>query len=111
MSRILVCGGRHFDRIAGATAHAEVNSRIVKATAQQQRLTVFLNDLHKLSKVDLLLHFNQRGAERLAAHWASISGVDGKSLKHSGKTAVCNQGAEACKAQLKVERGPKCTSY
>lgn len=48
--RLLITGGRDFD--------------------DRERLTTFLNDLHRKTPIEVLIHGAARGADRLAASWA-----------------------------------------
>lgn len=98
--RILVCGGRHVGRVPSDCPPAQVNVRIVRATDEQRRLQSLLRDLHSNSRIEVLMHFDLRGAERLSAHWATISGIPVRSLK----PAPYRKGMDACKALLKAEK-------
>jgi hypothetical protein len=105
MSRVFVCGGRHFGRVprsSGMVPFAEANSRINKATRELEQIKALLNSIHAKSKIEALVLFNQRGAEKLAAHWGNIAGVEVKILDQPGKKPP--PGVEACLALLKAER-------
>ncbi|MDF2118888.1 hypothetical protein PY365_25290 [Roseiarcaceae bacterium H3SJ34-1] len=56
-------------------AFSEANSRIDKATQQLEQLKALLDSIHSKSKIETLVLFNQRGAEKLAAHWGKIADV------------------------------------
>jgi len=98
--RVLICGGRHVGRVPSDCAPSQVNVRIVRATDEQRRLQTLLRDLHANSRIEVLMHFDLRGAERLSAHWATISGIPVKNLK----PAPYRKGLDACKALLKAEQ-------
>jgi hypothetical protein len=89
MSRVFVCGGRHFGRVprsSGMVPFAEANSRINKATRELEQIKALLNSIHA----------------KLAAHWGNIAGVEVKILDQPGKKPP--PGVEACLALLKAER-------
>jgi hypothetical protein len=98
--RVLICGGRHVGRVPSDCPPSQVNERIVLATDQQRRLQALLRDLHANSRIEVLLHFDLRGAERLSAHWATISSIPVKNLK----PASHGKGQDACKALLRAEQ-------
>jgi hypothetical protein len=104
MSRIFVCGGRHFGRVprSDVTAFAEANSRIHKATGELERIKASLDSIHAESPLAALVLFNQRGAERLAAHWGRIAGVKVEILEGIDKKPP--RGVEACIALLQAEK-------
>jgi hypothetical protein len=105
MARAFVCGGRHFGRVSrssGMVPFAEANSRIDKATQELEQLKALLDSIHARSKIEALVLFNQRGAEKLAAHWGKIAGVEVKILDQPGKKPP--PGVAACVALLKAER-------
>jgi hypothetical protein len=104
MTRILVCGGRYVGRVPSTCPPEQINARIVRASEEQKLLSAGLNEIHSKSKIEMLLHFNQRGAQRLSAHWASISAISVKSLQPSGSKATPVLGLEACRALLRTER-------
>ncbi|MDB5555183.1 MAG: hypothetical protein JWL86_5167 [Rhizobium sp.] len=101
---VLVCGGRYFGRVPSTCPPAQINARIVRASEEQQQLQAGLREIHSKSKIDLLLHFNRRGAERLAAHWAKISTIPVKDLTSGNRNAPAVQGLDACSALLSAER-------
>jgi hypothetical protein len=97
--RVLICGGRHVGRVPSDCPVSQVNARIVRATDEQRRLQGLLRDLHAKSRIELLMHFDLRGAERLSAHWATISGIPVKNVK----AASSGKSLDACKALLRAE--------
>jgi hypothetical protein len=105
MARVFVCGGRHFGRVprsSGMVPFAEANARINKATQEVEQIKALLNSIHAKSKIETLVLFNQRGAEKLAAHWGNIAGVEVKILDRIDKKPP--RDVEACSALLKAER-------
>jgi len=104
MSKVFVCGGRHFGRVprTSMAAFEEANARIDKATQQLEQINTTLNSIHAQSKIELLVLFNQRGAEKLAAHWGKIARVPVRILDRPDKKPPA--GADACIALLKAER-------
>lgn len=104
MFTVLVCGGRHFGRVPSNCPPHQINARIVRASEEQQQLQATLREIHAKSKIDLLLHFNRRGAERLSAHWATISGIAVKDLTAGKRNVTVLQGVDTCGALLAAER-------
>jgi hypothetical protein len=104
MARVLVCGGRYVGRVPSACPPDQINARIIRASEEQKLLSAGLREIHSKSRIEMLLHFNQRGAERLSAHWASISAISVKNLQPSGPKGAPVQGLEACRALLGTER-------
>jgi hypothetical protein len=104
MFSVLVCGGRYFGRVPSTCPADQINARIVRASQEQQQLQSMLRDIHSRSKIDLLLHLNRRGAERLAAHWAKISGISVKDIASGGRSAPATKSLDACRALLIAER-------
>jgi hypothetical protein len=104
MARVLVCGGRYVGRVPSTCPPEQINARIMRASEEQKLLSAGLSEIHSKSKIEMLLHFNQRGAERLSAHWASIAAISVKSLQPSGPKAALVRGLEACRALLGTER-------
>jgi hypothetical protein len=104
MFAVLVCGGRYYGRVPSICPPEQINVRIVRASEEQQQLQADLREIHSKSKIDLLLHFNRRGAERLAAHWAKISGIAVKDLTLGNRNAPAVRGLNACRALLSAER-------
>jgi hypothetical protein len=104
MFAVLVCGGRYYGRVPSMCPPEQINVRIVRASEEQQQLQADLREIHSKSKIDLLLHFNRRGAERLAAHWAKISGIAVKDLTSGNRKAPAVHGVDACRALLSAER-------
>ncbi|MDF2115119.1 SLOG family protein [Roseiarcaceae bacterium H3SJ34-1] len=98
--RVLICGGRHVGRVPSDCPPSQVNAGIVRATDEQRRLQALLRDLHANSRIEVLMHFDLRGAERLSAHWATISGIPVKNLKPAPR----GKGPEACTALLRAEQ-------
>jgi len=82
-------------------AFGEANARIDKATRQLEQLNALLDSIHATSKIETLVLFNQRGAEKLAAHWAKIAGVPVQILEGFDKKPPA--GVEACTALLKAQ--------
>ena len=97
--RVLICGGRHVGRVPSDCPVAQVNARIGRATDEQRRLQALLRDLHAHFPIEVLMHFDLRGAERLSAHWATISGIPVKNVK----AATRSKSLDACKALLRME--------
>jgi hypothetical protein len=81
-----------------------INSRIIRASEEVRQLQADLLEIHSESRVELLLHFNRRGAERLAAHWARISAVPERDPTLLDKKAPPFQRLDACRALLLAER-------
>ncbi|MDF2115294.1 SLOG family protein [Roseiarcaceae bacterium H3SJ34-1] len=104
MFAVLVCGGRYYGRVPSTCPPGQINARIVRASEEQQQLQAGLREIHSKSKIDLLLHFNRRGAERLAAHWAKISGIAAKDLTSGRRNAPAVEGLDACRALLGAEQ-------
>jgi hypothetical protein len=104
MMKILVCGGRHVGRVPNDCPHTEINARIVRATSEQTRFQDFLRDLHASSQIEVLLHFNVRGAQRIAAQWANLAGIPvtnlgATNLKHPFRGVTVTPQLGAAKAQ------------
>jgi hypothetical protein len=97
--RVLICGGRHVGRVPSDCPPLQVNERIFRATDEQRRLQAALQSLHAESRIEVLLHLDLRGAERLSAHWATIAGIPVKSLK-----SASSQSLNACRALLTAEK-------
>lgn len=103
MSKVFVCGGRHFGRVprTGVAAFIDANVRIDKATRELEQLKAMLDSIHANSKIDTLVLFNQRGAEKLAAHWGKIAGVPVKIVEGVDKKPPPK--LDTCLALLKSE--------
>jgi len=104
MFSVLVCGGRYFGRVPSMCPADQINARIIRASEEQQQLQSLLREIHSKSKIDLLLHLNRRGAERLAAHWAKISGIPVKDIASGNRNPPATKSPDACRALLTAER-------
>jgi len=104
MFAVLVCGGRYFGRVPSSCPPRDINARIVRASEEQQQLQAGLRAIHAKSKIDVLLHFNRRGAERLSAHWANISGIAVKDLTSGKRGGPVVRSLEACRVLLAAEQ-------
>lgn len=104
MRRMLVCGGRYYGRVPSLCPPILINSRIVRASEEVLQLQADLLEIHSKSKIEVLLHFNRRGAERLAAHWARISAISERDSTSLNRKAPPFQGLAACRTLLGAER-------
>jgi hypothetical protein len=103
MLRILVCGGRYIGRVPNIFPSNQINARIVQASEEQQQLSAGLREMHERFGIEFIAHFNRRGAERLASHWASIAHVRAKNLQIAPNAPIV-KGPEACRDLLRAER-------
>ncbi len=92
--RVLVCGGRTYD--------------------DQQKVDQTLSRLHRRSRIDLIIHGAQKGADTLASEWAKRNGVpelpfpvSDEEWKRIGKSA----GPARNQRMLDIGRPNLCVSF
>ncbi|HEY9816850.1 MAG TPA: DUF2493 domain-containing protein, partial [Candidatus Obscuribacterales bacterium] len=70
-NRLLVCGGRTY----GVPLDSSDKDEVFRAYVETDDLTRALGFYHSLHPIDVLIHGNAKGADKLAGEWAERKGI------------------------------------
>lgn len=74
--RVLVCGGRNFGTVPANTPNWRLEEARAKAKRERDFLWNWLDQHHRKSPIEVLIHGDARGADRAARDWAISRGID-----------------------------------